>query len=111
MRSSRAVALIVVVLAGASLVAAGEVGSSRWTVDDVVKGESARDWAVSPDGTRAVWVKSTVEKVEGVEKRVERLWMTRLADGESVQLTRGDDSASAPAFSPDGATVAFLFSR
>ena len=116
MKTTHVAALILVTSLYATLLPAAEpapsaVASRRWTVDDVVEAESARDWAVSPDGSRAVWVKSTVGKVEGVEKRVARLWMTRLADGTSVQLTRGTDSASSPAFSPDGATVAFLFTR
>jgi len=111
MTTTRAAALLATVLLVASLLPAAEPAASRWTIDDVVKVESARDWAISPDGATAVWVKTTVEKVEGIETHVARLWMTRLADGTSVQLTRGFDSASAPAFSPDGATVAFLFSR
>ncbi len=116
MTTTRVSALILATLLCTILVAADDPTPSgsaptQWTIDDVVKVESARDWAISPDGSTAVWVKSTVEKVDGVETHVARLWMTRLADGTSVQLTRGFDSASAPAFSPDGATVAFLLTR
>jgi dipeptidyl aminopeptidase/acylaminoacyl peptidase len=104
-------AALLVSLVVLSLPAPAAAGPARWTVDDVIRAESARDWALSPDGALAAWVKTTVEKVDGTEKPVARLWLTHLGDGASVQLTRGFDRVSAPAFSPDGSTVAFLFSR
>lgn len=91
--------------------AAPAISSSRWTVDDLVTAESARELKLSPDGALAVWVRSTVEKVGGEEKRVSNLWLTRTAAGGPVQLTRGTDTVSSPRFSPDGRTIAFLSSR
>jgi dipeptidyl aminopeptidase/acylaminoacyl peptidase len=95
-----------------------------WTVDDIVRSEQAEDWAVSSDGRLAAWVRSTVERVAGEEKRVANLWLTPL-DGldqppgeaaagaipESLQLTRGHDRVAKPAFSPDGRHLAFLSDR
>ena len=63
-----------------------------WTVDDVVLAERASSWAVSPDGTLAAWVRATVEKVGGEEQRVSNLWLSRLTDGTSVPLTRGQET-------------------
>ena len=83
----------------------------RWTVDDLVSSERAEGLAVSPDGRLAVWVQSTVEKVEDEEKRVSNLWLHRLDAGEPVPLTRGLDRAAKPAFSPDGRFIAFLSTR
>lgn len=83
-----------------------------WTVDDLILEERASGWHLSPDGRLAVWTKSVVErKDDGEEVRVSHLWLTRLSDNVAVPLTRGTDSASAPAFSPDGSTIAFIFER
>lgn len=82
-----------------------------WTVDDILLAERTAGWVVSPDGHLAAWTKSVVETHDGEEKRLAHLWLTRLGDASSLPLTRGHDSVSAPAFSPDGATVAFLFTR
>lgn len=82
-----------------------------WTVEDLILAESSAGWNLSPDGSVAVWVKRSVEKVGDEEKEVSRLWLSRLADGTRVQLTRGQESVSSPAFSPDGHHVAFLSNR
>ncbi|MGB5294318.1 MAG: prolyl oligopeptidase family serine peptidase [Thermoanaerobaculia bacterium] len=82
-----------------------------WTVEDLVLAESSAGWNLSPDGSVAVWVKRSVEKVGEEEKEVSRLWLSRLADGTRVQLTRGQERVSSPAFSPDGLHLAFLSNR
>lgn len=84
---------------------------SRWTADDIVRAEAARALDLSPDGKLAVWVRTTVEEVEGENRRVSNLWLTREGSAEPLQLTRGADHVSEPRFSPDGATVAFLSDR
>jgi len=83
----------------------------EWTADDVVTAESAGSWTISRDGALAAWTKSTVEKIGEQEKRISRLWLTRLATNASIQLTRGDDSARSPRFSPDGTRIAFITAR
>jgi dipeptidyl aminopeptidase/acylaminoacyl peptidase len=84
---------------------------TMWTVDDILLAETASEWTISPDGALAAWVRSTVEKVGGSEKRVSNLWLTRLADGTSYAMTRGQDTVTTPAFAPDGARIAFLSTR
>ncbi|MCZ6836072.1 MAG: prolyl oligopeptidase family serine peptidase [Planctomycetota bacterium] len=83
----------------------------KWTVDDIIKAQNAGSWTISRDGSIAAWTKSTIEKIKGVERRVSHLWLTRLESNESIQLTRGDDSARSPQFSPDGTKIAFITSR
>lgn len=97
---------------------------SPWTVDDLVRTETSDEWTVSRDGRLAVGLRSTVERVEGKEKRVWNLWLVRLdrersgpesgsagAELETLQLTRGRDRISSPVVSPDGRHVAYLSDR
>ena len=94
------------------LASTSEVGRSEiWTVEDLVLAESSSGWQLSPDGQLAIWVKSSVEEIEDEEKEVSRLWLSRLENGSRVQLTRGQERVSSPAFSPDGRHVAFLSNR
>ena len=82
-----------------------------WKVDDFARSERASGWTFSADGRLAVWIRSTVEKVDKEEKRVANLWLTHLGEGRSMPLTRGTDTVSDPAISPDGRRVAFLSTR
>lgn len=78
-----------------------------WTVEDLVLAESSAGWKLSPEGSVAVWVKRSVEKVGDEDRQVSRLWLSRLDDGTRVRLTRGQERVSSPAFSPGGRHVAF----
>lgn len=81
-----------------------------WTVDDLAAAESPSDVAVARDGRAVAWVRSTVAEVDGGEKRVANLWISR--DGApSTALTRGRDRAAAPVFAPGGTRLAFLSDR
>lgn len=90
---------------------AGEPERRAWSVNDLLLAESASSWTISRDATLAVWVRTTVEKVDGEEKKVSNLWLTHLADGTSLAMTRGSDIVSSPAFSSDGHHLAFLSTR
>ncbi|MDY7091478.1 MAG: prolyl oligopeptidase family serine peptidase [Acidobacteriota bacterium] len=94
-----------------SLFAQPSAAAHPWTIEDLIQAETASDWAVSRDGSRAVWVQSEVRKVEEEEKRVSNLYLANLETGTTVQLTRGDATVSAPAFSPDGRHIAFASDR
>ena len=111
--------LVAVSLSAAPAAAAGSA-PSKWTADDLLHTEVAQDWTISRDGRLAAWVKSTVATDAGKPARVSNLWLSRLgpvSEGAAgaapapLQLTRGQDRISSPAFSPDGKYLAFLTDR
>lgn len=85
--------------------------AAEWTVDDLVLHEQAQAWAISRDAKMAAFVKSTVTKVKGEERRVSNLWLARLDREDTLALTRGNQVVSAPSFSPDGKHIAFISDR
>lgn len=84
-----------------------------WSVEDLLKGETVRQIALTPDGKTAVWNVQGLQKVGKEEKRVAQLWSRSLADrqAEPVQLTRGDSDIAAFRISPDGKSLGFLTAR
>ena len=65
---------------------------------------------VSPDGD---WVAYTVRSEDpDAETSETRIWMTATSgEGEPIPMTRAGESASSPAWSPDGRFLSFLASR
>ncbi len=84
-------------------------GLEKWTVDDVVLGESIGGPQVSPDGRWATWAKTSPDKDKN--EFVVQLFRTDLASGRTVQLTRGTESCWGARWSPDGRHLAFLSGR
>ncbi|GIU75651.1 MAG: peptidase S9 [Bryobacteraceae bacterium] len=83
--------------------------ADRWTVDDILLQEQVGSLELSRDGRAAVFVKSRIDKEKG--ESVSHLWLKRFGEAEAIQLTRGQDGASSPKFSPSGRLIAFLTSR
>lgn len=65
--------------------------------------------SASPDGSRAVAAASICDTLEGVPST--RIAMIDLASGDLEILTHGPNSDSAPRWSPDGRTIAYLSDR
>ncbi|MGZ3145085.1 serine hydrolase [Lentzea chajnantorensis] len=73
------------------------------TIEDLYGFALPEQPAISPDGSEVVYVLRTTDRER--DRDLRSLW--RVADGEPSRLTRGEADV-APAFSPDGARIAFL---
>ena len=79
------------------------------TIDDILAMRSLSALTCAPDGRQAAYVVSSADVK--ADKRHSAIWLADLAGAPALQLTGGDESANAPAFSPDGKTIAFLSKR
>ncbi|MFB9925164.1 serine hydrolase [Amycolatopsis halotolerans] len=77
----------------------------RLGIDDLYDLAAPSQPALSPDGSRIVYVLRTADREE--DRNVDALWTVGTASGEARQLTRGNADA-APKWAPDGSRLAFL---
>lgn len=77
----------------------------RIRIDDLADLALPEQPALSPDGTRIVYVLRTSDLDS--DRSVRNLWQVPVADGAARQLTRGGADSS-PRWSPDGTQLAFV---
>ena len=77
----------------------------RLRIDDLTDLAVPSQPALSPDGSRVVYVLRTLDA--GADRNVDELWLVDVEAGSPRRLTCGP-SDSAPAWSPDGGRVAFV---
>ena len=79
------------------------------TVDDLLNVKTAGGAHISPDGK---WVAYTVSEADFKQNAfITQVWLANAATGRSVQLTRGEKSATSPQWSPDSQWLAFTSQR
>ena len=103
--------LLTLLLVASTSAPAAQTPTRGWTIDHSFQVKRVGSVIPSPDGTRVAF---TVGEAQMQGEKSEYLTHIHVAaaDGSSsFQLTRGDKSATAPRWSPDGQWIAFLSSR
>ncbi len=104
MRSSRLLVVFLIALTafftGASLAAQ----TRRLESADYLRMKSVGAVQISPDGARVAY---TVVMNDVPRRPVKELWVMTLADGKSVRIASGSESAGDPEWSPDGRWIAY----
>ncbi len=75
------------------------------TLDQIVSLKRVSSPALSPDGR---WVAYTVRDTDWVANAfVTQIWLADARNGETRQITQGKKNSNAPAWAPDGRSIAF----
>lgn len=83
--------------------------TTPWTVDDVIGAKGATGWALSPDGTKGLWVERVLDSEK--DRFHGRLQLLDVRAAKSRPLTTLTDEISSPRFTPDGTAILFLSPR
>lgn len=100
-----ALAIVLLLLPGVAAAAEKKVPS----VDEMIELKRPLSAAISPDGR---FVAYTVRETDWEENAFDtEIWLAEVGTGATRQLTRGKKSSTSPAWSPDGAWLAFASDR
>ena len=83
----------------------------QWTPEVSMKVRNITDVLPSPDGSAVVWTESAAVMTPEKSEMNTQLFLAHIDGSHRVQLTRGDKSANAAEFAPDGAFVYFASAR
>src|SRR2546423_8208469 len=87
-------------------------GKKLLSAADLMKISAVSAPRISPDGSRVAYTVSETKMEKDKEwKTVTQIWVVPTNAGKARQYTRGDKSASAAEWSPDGTLLAFLTDR
>jgi dipeptidyl aminopeptidase/acylaminoacyl peptidase len=79
------------------------------TVEDLLNIKSIGGAQISPDGARVVYTVTEPDLTQ--DAFVTHIWLADASTGRTLQLTRGEKSATNPRWSPDGRWLAFSSPR
>ena len=82
-----------------------EDNSRRFTADRVFDIEYATSPQISPDGSKIVYVRHSMDRLSDSDRG--DLWIIDVASGEQRPLVTGGASAGSPAWSPDGSKLLY----
>lgn len=100
---------IILILAAASLAAAGVVSADVMTIEKFVSMTRCSDPQVSPDGSKVAFTVS-VPDIENNRNSTD-IWIMPAGGGEPVRFTGSQGADYGARWSPDGKTIAFVSTR
>jgi len=111
--SSRVVATLAIAIAitigSHATIRANDVGA--WTPEFAFKVKRVSQVRPSPDGRNVAYVVGTAAMEGEKSEWISQIWVAGVDGRKAVQLTRGDKSSTAPAWSPDSQWIAFVSAR
>ncbi|HEY0810525.1 MAG TPA: S9 family peptidase, partial [Longimicrobiales bacterium] len=82
-----------------------------WTPEMMMQVKRVAGVRPSPDGNRVVFTVGLPNMRSDTSEWVSQIWVANADGSNALQLTRGARSATAPDWSPDGQSIAFLAGR
>src|SRR6185436_6598005 len=109
--TSRLVVSIAIATAIAPVTALRANGPEAWTPEFAFKVKRVTQVRPSPDGRHVAYVVGTAAMEGEKSEWISQIWVADADGRHPVQLTRGDKSSTAPAWSPDSQWIAFVSAR